>query len=334
VGAVVRRGARNAVNNRSSITAPYAPPRVTAANDPVEQTASKLDPYIEHCLNRFSRQVFSAQDRYRQWADENVGPTGRERNVYGIFQVTGETTQCASAVQRALVMVPSLPAIEQAANGYVVALNTVVPLINQAHLYYERQNYRDDGFAQGRVMHGPLTVALRQFGAAHRALSESVNQVQDQNNEVLLARIQNDPNRRMEYLIKNALRTGKRLMRIGREGRVLRDGMLVLAPGQDVAFIQLATQYESDVDAMQGYATMNPAAAARTRMLSSYLRESNLYLTSVKNMARRLRDRMPFDTSERFRIFNFNSARYVVGSPDNVLEKYNDLVRTFNFLRY
>lgn len=328
-----KRGVRRAVNNATT-PGLTATPRMNAINDPVEQTASKLDPYIENCLNRFSRQVFSAQDRYLQWCDENVGPTGRERNVYGIFQVTGETSQCAAAVQRAAAMQPSLPAIEQAANNYVVALNGVVPTINQAYTYYQRQNYRDDGFAQGRQLHGPLIVSLRQFTAAHRALSDAVNQVQDQNNDVLLARIQNDPSRRMEYLIKTALRTAKRLMRIGREARVMRDGTLFMAPGQDAAFIQLATEYEQNVDAMQAYATTNPAQAGRVRMLSSYTNDSNTYLNSVKNMARRLRDRTPFDSGERYRIFNMSFARHVQGTPDNVLEEYNDLVRSYNFIRY
>lgn len=333
VATFAKRSARRAINNRTT-PAFTTPSRINAINDPVEQTASKLDPYIESCLNRFSRQVFSAQDRYTLWCDENVGPTGRERNVFGIFQVTGETSLCAAAVQRAAAMQPSLPAIEQAANNYVVALNNVVPTINQAHTYYQRQNYRDDGFAQGRQLHGPLIVSLRQFRAAHQALSDAVNQVQDQNNDVLLARIQNDPNRRMEYLIKNSLRTAKRLMRIGREGRVMRDGTLFMAPGQDAAFIQLATEYEQNVDAMQAYQTTNPLQAQRVRMLSSYLNDSNTYLNSVKNMARRLRDRTPFDNSERYRIFNSVLARHVQGTPENVLEEYNDLVRTYNFVRY
>lgn len=332
VATFAKRTARRAITTSTAPT--LNTPRLNTVNDPVEQTASKLDPYIESCLNRFSRQVFSAQDRYRQWCDENVGPTGRERNVYGIFQVTGDTSQCASAVQRAALMQPSLPAIEQAANAYVVALNGVVPTINQTYTYYQRQNYRDDGFAQGRQLHGPLIVSLRQFTAAHRALSDAVNDVQDRNNDVLLVRIQNDPNRRMEFLIKTALRTAKRLMRIGREGRVTRDGMLFLTPGQDAVFMQLAAEYEQNVDAMQAYATTNPVAAGRVTMFSSYQSDSNTYLNSVKNMARRLRDHTPFDSSERYRIFNMSFARHVQGTPDNVLEEYNDLVRSFNFIRY
>jgi hypothetical protein len=337
VGAVVKRSARRAVNTTISSTNPsstVSPTRMNAINDPVEQTASKLDPYIEHCINRFSRQVFSAQDRYRSWCNENTGPTGQERNVWGIFQVTGETTRCAEAVQRAAVMSPSLPVIERAASQYVVALNSVVPMINQTYTYYSRQNYRDDGFAQGRQLHGPLIVALRQFSAAHRALSDSVNDVQDRNNELLLARIQNDPSRRLEYLVKLSLRTGKRLMRIGREGTIDREGYINITAPQDRTFLTLATEYEQNVDQLQSYVTMNPAAGARLTMLSSYLRESNQYLLSVKNMARRIRDGVPYTSSERFRIFNATFGRYVEGTPENVLDRYNSLVRTYNYLRF
>ncbi|MEZ4395087.1 MAG: DUF3829 domain-containing protein [Polyangiales bacterium] len=338
VGAVVKRGARRAVstvvarNNTNPLVT--TPSRLNAINDPIEQTASKLDPYIEQCLNRFSRQVFSAQDRYRQWCNENVGPTGRERNVYGIYQVTGETSRCAQAVQRAATMSPSFPAIESAGNAYVVALNNVVPLINQTYTYYSRQNYRDDDFAQGRQLHGPLIVALRQFTAAHRGLSDSVNEVQDRNNDLLLARIQNDPTRRLEYLVKLSLRTGKRLMRIGREGRVERTGTITMAAGQDAAFIQLATEYEQNIDALQSYVSLHPEATTRTHMISSYLREGNSYLLSVKNMARRLRDQEAFTSSERFRIFGGTFGRYVQGTPENVLDRYNSLVRTYNYLRF
>lgn len=338
VGAVLKRGARRAVatvvSNTSSTPGLTPQNQISPVNDPVEQTASKLDPYIEQCLNRFSRQVFSAQDRYNSWCNENVGPTGRERIVYGIYQVVGETTRCSAAVQRAAMMSPSLPAIEQAANGYVLALNNVVPIINQTNTYYSRQNYRDDDFQQGRQLHGPLIVALRQFTAAHRALSDSVNDVQDRNNELLLARIQNDPSRRFEYLVKVSLRTAKRLMRIGREGQVERSGLITMAAGQDAAFIQLAMEYEQNLDSLQSYVNLHPEVSTRTHMISSYLREGNTYLLSVKGMARHLRDGEPFTTSERFRTFNSTRGRYVQGTPENVLDRYNSLVRIYNLLRF
>ena len=79
---------------------------------------------------------------------------------------------------------------------------------------------------------------------------------------------------------------------------------------------------------------MNPAASSRTILISSYVRESNAYLLSVKNMARRLRDRTPFTSSERFRIFSVTFGRYLEGTPENVLDRYNSLVRTFNLLRF
>jgi glucose-6-phosphate 1-dehydrogenase len=130
------------------------------------------------------------------------------------------------------------------------------------------------------------------------------------------------------------LRTGKRLMRIGREGTVDREGFINITAPQDRAFLTLATEYEQNVDQLQSYVTMNPAAGARMTMLSSYLRESNSYLLSVKNMARRIRDGVPYTSSERFRIFSATFGRYVEGTPENVLDRYNSLVRTYNYLRF
>ncbi|MBK6535848.1 MAG: DUF3829 domain-containing protein [Deltaproteobacteria bacterium] len=142
----------------SGVTAPLgAVTRRTLPPD--EQVSAKLDPYITQCLNRFSSSVLRSRRRYLSWTTAVDGPTGRERNVFGLFQVSGNPADCAAAAQRSAQMQPSLPDVEAAAQRYIAALQTVQPVIEQAHAYYSRNNYRDDQMAQGRAMHAPLMQA-------------------------------------------------------------------------------------------------------------------------------------------------------------------------------
>src|SRR5216683_1660780 len=54
-------------------------------SDEDQALGEKLNGYIRDCLNRYSKSVHSAEERYFSWADSKKGPTGKERNVYGVY---------------------------------------------------------------------------------------------------------------------------------------------------------------------------------------------------------------------------------------------------------
>lgn len=310
------------------------PGRTTGARGPQypdEQLQAKLDPYVEHCLNRFSRQVFDAENRYLDWVDRRKGPTGRERIVYGIYNVNGDPGECSRAVSGAVATQPSLPGVESAGLRYAGALNAVVPLIRQAHAYYSNPvTYRGDQMAQGRLLHPQLLAAFEQFSAAQRALSDEVGQNQDRATEALLARIQSDPNQVVEYHLKNDQRMARQLIRLTRGWDVNRRGEL---SGIDAAALAPAIdQYRVGLDNLRAAAVANPRQSSRIAGLSLYQLRGTSYLTQLQRLSTRLQ------TGERFtrtdlRLMGMRLGRAVQGSPEAVNNAYNELVQSYNALR-
>jgi len=306
-------------------------PRAPRVLPPDEQIQAKLDPYVDHCLNRFSRQVFDAEGRYLQWVDRARGPTGRERIVHGIYTVHGETSECATAVTRAAAMQPSMPAIESAATRFSTALHTVVPLIRQAHAYYSnRLTYQGDGMAQGRLLHPRLIAAFDDFTAAHQAFSDELLHQQDLATEAFLARARNDPDLVVEYHLKNDQLMARRIIRLTRNWRIARNGQLLGIDGNALA--PQVTQYAQGLDALQRATLANPQQASRIVGLPNYQANCRVYLAQLQRLVARLQHNERFNDSE-LRMVAMRLGHTVPGSPEAVSHAYNNAVNAYNRLR-
>ena len=334
VKSAARSGVRSLTSNTSpSNTLPGLPTttRPTRALLPDEQIQAKLDPYVDHCLNRFARQVFDAEGRYLQWVNRATGPTGRERIVYGIYNVSGEVTECSGAVARAAPMQPSMPVIEAAALRFSAALNVVVPLVRQANAYYgNRMTYQGDGMAQGRLLHPQLIAAFDNFTAAHRALSDELGRQQDAATEAFLARVRNDPNQVVEFHLKNDQLMARRIIRLTRGWHVSNRGDLTGIDLNELA--PQVQQYEQGLNALQGAAITNPRQSARVVGLTSYQASCRTYLMQLQRLVLRLQNGDRFNRTE-LRMISMRFGESVMGSPEAVSRAYNNSVQAYNRLR-
>ncbi|MFO0603597.1 MAG: DUF3829 domain-containing protein [Polyangiales bacterium] len=332
----VRSGVRSLTSNSSTPSrvlggTTATTPRTNRALLPDEQIQAKLDPYVDHCLNRFARQVFDAEGRYLQWVDRARGPSGRERIVYGIYTVSGETSECATAVTRAAGMQPSMPAIEGAAVRFSAALNAVVPLVRQANAYYSnRLTYQGDGMAQGRLLHPQLITAFDNFTAAHRAFSDELGRQQDAATEAFLARARNDPNQAVEYHLKNDQLMSRRIIRLTRDWRVSNRGELSGIDLNELA--PQVAQYEQGLNALQREAIMNPRQATRIVGLPGYQASCRSYLMQLQRLVGRLQNAERFNRNE-LRMMSMRFGYTVLGSPEAVSRAYNEAVNAYNRLR-
>jgi len=331
--------ARSGVSSLTSNTSPTRtlaglPPsttRPTRALLPDEQIQAKLDPYVDHCLNRFARQVFDAEARYLQWANRTTGPTGRERIVYGIYNVSGEVSECSGAIARAAPMQPSMPVIEAAALRYAAALNAVVPIVRQANAYYgNRTTYQGDGMAQGRLLHPQLITGFDNFTAAHRALSDELGRQQDAATEAFLARVRNDPNQVVEFHLKNDQLMARRIIRLTRGWHVSNRGDLTGIDLNELA--PQVQQYEQGLNALQGAAIANPRQSGRVVGLPSYQASCRTYLMQLQRLVLRLQSGDRFNRTE-LRMISMRFGESVVGSPEAVSRAYNNSVQAYNRLR-
>ena len=166
--ASVRNDARPA-QTRSSTPAPRAP------------LARKLDAYAGECFGRYSARIEDSRKRYLSWVKDPVaGPTGKEEFVYGLYDVDGDGTDCASAVAAAGALEPSRPALEAGANAYVKALQRTIPAIRGVYGYYRAGEYTSDGMAKGRSAHAGLMKAFEEFRAADEAFAAELNKAEDE----------------------------------------------------------------------------------------------------------------------------------------------------------
>lgn len=299
---------------------PGAPTPGLAPN-PDQQLLAKLDEYIQHCLNRFSDQMSRSRERYLSWVPAN-GPTGSERYIsWGVFQIHAEPTVCTQAVARAATMPPSMPDVEQAAQAYAGALTSGVPVINNAHQYYSRGNYRDDAAAQGRLLHPQLMAAYTQFRDANQTLRARLEPVQDQVDAREVARLLREEGRSARYLTKALMVTAK---------QVVRNGDKMPEQINLAVFTPLVGTLEQQVDELDRFIATNPGEAGNLSSFQSAVRE---YLVAAKELMRRARDRIPFGRFDRQRIGTMTGWT-IEGSPDRVVHEFNDLVRSYNFLRW
>jgi hypothetical protein len=152
---------------------PPAPPMTITVPDltpdEFQPWIAKSNAYVE-LLNRSLRAIDSFR-RYESWVDMKTGPTGKERYIHGLYSV--DPGLAKSAIEKARAAAdrpPAIPPLDAAARDYATAFETLVPILNDADAYYERQDYKDDQMAGGKAFHAKIVPAMNAFSAARARL--------------------------------------------------------------------------------------------------------------------------------------------------------------------
>jgi hypothetical protein len=289
--------------------------------DEDEKLGEKLNGYIRDCLNRYSKSIHSAEERYFEWADVKKGPTGKERNIYGVYEISLDPEQCKAAIAKSNGAPPSKPDMEKLASVYSAALLSVVPVINEAHKYYERGDYKDDKMAKAKLLHPKLVAAFEAFDKADTDLSQLVDRVQEDLDKRELVRIEKEEGKKGHWHTVNTTLLAKPLLHEAAKD-VTKINLAALSAAED--------SYDQAVDAFEAWSNQNKSESSNT---SSYLNAAKELVIVGKNLVRRIRDKKPFSAFEKNRM-GTSSGSSVEGSPDAVLDKYNRLVDAYNLVRY
>ncbi len=289
--------------------------------DEDQALGEKLNGYIRECLNRFSKVVHGTEERYFSWADPKKGPTGRERNVYGIHDISLDPEQCRSAVIKSNAANPKKPDIERIADAYAAALSAVVPIVNEAHKYYERGDYKNDKMAKAKQLHPKLVAAFQTFDKADADLSQLVDEVQEQLDRRELVRIERDEGKKIHWYIVNTTLLAK---------PVLHEGAKDVAKINLPALTTASDNFEKAVDVFEAWANQNKAEASHA---STFLRTARDLVVAGKTLVRHIREKKAYSATERSWM-GTSSGWMVDGSPDQVLDRYNKLVDAYNAVRF
>ena len=273
--------------------------------------APKVNAYVG-CINRLSERSYDSRARYFSWVGKE-GPTGKERIIYGLYTIY-DTSGCEKNVEQAKAVGPRLPELEAAASAYVAAVVALEPLLKEADDYYTQKDYRDDRMAKGRALHPRLVVAWDAFAAADQKLRAGLDVLQDQQAVERLAEIESAEGRKERYHIEALMIQAKRVMRAESAN-----------PPDLTRITQALGDYEAMVKATEEYAAANKGS----KIGSSFVGASKEFLTTAKQLMRRVRDKVPYSSGDKM-MLDAGSGWMVEGSPARLTRDYNQLVDRYN----
>lgn len=295
-------------------------PAISSEEDKDAELGSKLGEYIS-CMNNTSKRVVDSRNRYLSWVkDEKIGPTGKERNIYGLYDINADS--CFKSLDRAKTMSPALPEVESAAAEYRKALEQLEPIVKQANKYYDQDDYKDDKMAKGKELHPQLMNGFAKFEQVSKGFEDRVTTLNDGVNARQLTRLEKDPSRRLQYLSQRGLNEAKALIN-------MTDIAELKELDQQKYDVALQT-YDKTLTEMEQYADTHKAEADKIMMFSSYVSSCKNFLKAAKELLRRKRDNKDFNKE----FFSKSSPQMVDGHPAQVVETYNRMISDSNHLRY
>jgi hypothetical protein len=285
------------------------------ADNAAAQTPSateKLNAYIG-CINRLSSRSYDSRSRYFSWAAKS-GPTGKERIIYGTYTIY-DTADCRKNVEKANALEPRDATLEAAASAYAEAVSKLEPLLKEADDYYQQENYKDDKMAKGKALHPRLVAAWDAFAAADGRLREGVEAINDKAALVKLAEIEQKEGKKTRYYVEATMIDAKRVLR---------------AENADKPDIGAIGKAVADLETTIKAAEAASGAEGNAKIGSFFMGNAKSYLTTAKQLMRRIRDKTPYSQGDRMMLGNAGSGWMVEGSPPRLLRDYNQLIDAYN----
>ncbi len=286
------------------------------------QTKAGLDQkaqlYITKCFNPYANSVMSSYQRYTSWIkDVDNGPTGKEMNIYGLYEIRGDGEDCSAAVKEANAMEPHIADAEQDAEEFSNALKAAISQVNNVYKYYDQGDYKDDNFQKGKQSHTALMEAFKKFETVNKKFAADLDDMENQVAEVRLAELKDDPAKKFEFTVVSFNIKAKKISSYAQHTKY-----------EDMSADELQTmsdELESAISAMKGSGSGNS-------MASMYFNAADELLKASKELMRHIRDHKPFSSIEKSEMGT--SAGWMVdGSPDKVIYAYNQLLSRRSLLR-
>lgn len=285
------------------------------SESPSEALVKKSNLYISKCFNTYSIYVSNSHQRYVSWLkDARSGPTGNEDIVYGLYEISGNGDDCAEAVNSAKAIEPSMPELEAVADRFVVALKEVVPKVADVYGYYDKEDYKDDKFAKGKAAHPALIAAFDNFETVNKEFAAEIDKLENQVAEMQLEEFKDDSSKAYQYASVDFSIKAKKIL------SYVRDNEYSAMKADDLQ--PLIEESETALAAVKA-ATSSPASG-------SFAREGDNFIKAAKELMRRIRDKKPFNDFERGQLGR-SGGWMVDGSPDQVINTYNQMIRMRSF---
>jgi len=290
-------------------------PAATASNaaaKPAEAGSSKLQDYIA-CYNKLDGDAHRSIARYQSWVkDMDKGPNGKEMVVYGLYKIDmDDIAKCKASFGKS-----AQSKLDNAATAYIDILSDLGALVTEAEVYYSRDNYKDDAFAKGKKLHGPLADAMKRFEEKSNVFSNEIEVENDKALDAEMQQLEKSEGRQLPYLQMALMSKAKQLIRLIGE-----ESFDAAAAGK------LLADYESLTDEAIAYAKKNSESAASG--WSTLERATEDYRKAAKERVRRIRDKVAYSEGEKM-MLKPGSGWMVEGSQEKVTKAYNAMIEASN----
>jgi hypothetical protein len=285
----------------------------------------KLDAYII-CLNTLSTPVHQTRARYFSWVDPKKGVTGNERVVLGLFDLPNESAQkCTAGLAKARTMLPKDARLEAAGDDFAKTVTELDALIDEVFTYYENKNFKDDKFAKGKAMHPRLMTAFANFSRADNNMHATLDSITKPLSQRTLGRIEREEGRKFRWNRKNVLIEARELVEAG--DPVGEDDNV------DFALYNAAfAEYEKAVLDFQAYGAVHRRELVfpQSSNFDSFSKAADDYRKKAKEYLRCLREAPARAKTPNGKIDPDKLPPCPEGRPRDVVQKYNEFVRTSN----
>lgn len=275
----------------------------------------KLRTYID-CFNDLDERTRGSVTQYFLSFDANGLGAGRPVPVAPSGLDAGALVACRKRFDQVAAQTPRMERLDAAGADYIARLTALASPLNDAATYYRQQDYRDDDFAKGRVLHPQLLAAFQAFIRASRTLADAVELEEQEALPAQLARLEKKEGRKAAYWNLAIALEAQRTVRVIAGERFDPDA----AKQQLDAFERVAADAMAYMDA---HPRERPPSWNIVAEYTDSLRRAG------KARVRRVRDAAPYTEGERG-LIESGSARHVAGTPHQVMQAYNGLVGMVN----
>jgi hypothetical protein len=280
------------------------------------ELGQKLAAYVAFANDNLDR-VYASRRRYLSWvADPQVGPTCKERHVYGLYKIS-KPDPAVEKLRIAKELPPKLPDVEEQGRKLLATYSQLHDLLEQAHRYYDQKEYKEDGCKRGQAMHPKLMEGFARFEKEEVAYTATLTQ---------------------QSLAIQARILGRAEKKHGKDDPRVLYRQISLEARQVLAQLRVE---EGKATAVDGPAKAVDALDALVRRLGekqsqkapegldSFVKQANAFTKVCKERMRRLKSGKALSASELEHVRG-GSGWMVDGSYPKVIRTFNELIEAAN----
>jgi hypothetical protein len=270
--------------------------------------------------------VHTTRARYFSWVNIKTGPTGNERNIFGLYDLPNDSAQkCAAGLAKSKVMLPRDGKLEAAGDEFAKTVMDLDLLIDEVFTYYENKNYKDDKFAKGKAMHPRLMAAFSAFSKADTGLHSTLDAITKPLAQRGLARIEREEGKKHRFHRKNVLLTARELVEAGDP----------VGEDDDIDFALYTASFnafDAALTELEAYSTTHKAELTilNKTHFDAFDRAADAYRKKAREYSRCLRDAPAKAKTPAGKVDPAKIGPCTDGRPRDVVSSYNEFIRTSN----